>query len=288
MIPMTRIRPHAVLMAAGLSLSVLTAMGKETLSPFDQGHAGDMCRVLGLDLADSRVLAKAYILNDMKDGFPFYIDNRASADEFGRRIQTIAPNFTRGNYSHRLYFHWGFNVNPRSCAALRERIDLATDSDPVKDQIWRLVRVEQACRDKNMEDAVERAAAASPNTRCEMRSEEVNRIAAILYDTHILGDYIEHKGTDTEKPLLDLDLLEADVIESIQRIARVNMDAFSHGGSSPEIRAFINQMRACRSPSTKQRAEDMLNVMERHIPFILSKCRRIKKAFVLQDRDPPQ
>ena len=61
------------------------------------------------------------------------------------------------------------------------------------------------------------------------------------------------------------------------------MQVFSHGGSSPEIKAFIEDVKRQAGLGDEKRAESLLLVMQLHIPAILEKCPRIKKAFVLPD-----
>lgn len=257
------------------------SFAKSNLGIWDNGHAGDMCKVLGLNLENSFVVQKAKLLTDTEKGFARWIDSQEDCSELLGKIRRIAPAFSEGQWRHRIFFHWGFHGDPKDVAPLKRQIELASEDPEIQRRVWNEILDAQSHRNREMRKLVEDAAAMAPNVRSELRPEEKEFLAALLYDTHILGDYIEGE-LSTQDALLNLDDLKADIVRAVREIVEVNREAFPDQLSSKEFQQFQTEIdKASRLGDNQQKAGNILKAMIEKVPPILKKCRRIKKAFVL-------
>lgn len=223
---------------------------------FGNGHSGDIAKVLGIDLKDSENNKRIETLTKV---FADSIDGQAEANKLNREIKEIAPKFNWGVYSHRLFFHWGFNKNPQDSIPLSEKINEATN-DPYKQKmIWELIIKYQSERNRRMKSAVYKLGA--------MTRDENDGIATLIYDIHLLGDYIE--GTEsTSKALLDINSIIGDLNNAF---AKLNCSDYKY---LSEIR---NEMNAT-SGSNQERATKILEILKNRVPTIIHYTDRVKKA----------
>ena len=122
--------------------------------------------------------------------------------------------FKWGTYTHRLLFHWGFNANPQSYAPLVRQVrSCLKDKSDARNQERQffayLTKNIQAPRNKRLINAVV-SVTGIPTARGY-----ANAVATILYDIHLLGDYIpttEGKIPNTSA-LPKIDDIEADLVE---------------------------------------------------------------------------
>ena len=80
-------------------------------------HIADMCSVFGV-CRDHPRLSSVFrtITSEMDDG-------RTGRQKYtlNQKMKDVEPSFKWGLYTHRLFFHWGFNGNPKDSAALTEK-----------------------------------------------------------------------------------------------------------------------------------------------------------------------
>ena len=89
-------------------------------------HEQDMLAVFGIGAQD-KALAKR--LHPTIEVFRKHIDHDYRDFYRGLRLIMLPHKFSWGSYGHRIFFHWGFNTDPRKSESLQRQFDLAT-SDP--------------------------------------------------------------------------------------------------------------------------------------------------------------
>ena len=249
----------------------LPSYGKSAGSVTGDGHSGDMARVLGVDLDDKDAKSR---MAKMASGFAKYID--CNADELYRRIRAIEPTFSWGVEGHRIFFHWGLHGNPRNSDALAEKVRNATGGDLNRSEnIWKIIIAEQAVRNKGMFAQV---SAAYDNIKGDgrpapFRHDDISGIAALVYDTHILGDYT--CGTEkTQRTLIDLSSVKRDVINAVRSITSGDVDFKDNA----MLNRFTRSIRDVCMGTKGEQAQRVLDIMTEQIPPILKSCPRVGKT----------
>lgn len=251
---------------AALALAFSTLQAKPAGELGGDGHSGDIAKVLGVNLDDTQVNAK---IKAITSGFARKIDGKEDASELLRKIREISPDFTWSKYTHRIFFHWGFNRNPRNASALRNQIELATEDAGAREKIWTLIESEQGKRNKEMFDIIQKNLKASSGVAALTRA-EVNAIASIVYDTHIIGDYIEGKEIPSQA-LFPLPDLLADIINATRNLGCADAKLLS------SFKRNINDAQA-KGADDKARARLILDVMIAEIPSMINNSDRVRKA----------
>ena len=249
-----------------ISLSLLLSV---LFVPSLWGHSGpvheqEMLSVFGIRPEDEKLQER---MHPTIEEFRRQIDaqDRDSthwSNLYNKLQEVLLPGkFTLGDYSHRLFFHWGFNANPRNHEPLKKQI-YAASSDATKiEMAYRIIVEEQARRNRMMLLAVGRL---SPAQR-----KHHNAVATILYDTHILGDFVEGKA-GPQAAMITLN----DVIEDIKKHGVMSIDCDYN--LRQECCKAID--RACRSSATNEgKAKAVLNAMREQIPKCVSNSKIIKR-----------
>lgn len=228
-------------------------------------HCRDMLDVLGItpDMASSPVFQNA---NEAAKFITAKIDEDYSP--LRMRIASVAPDFSMGPSLHRLFFHWGFNEDPRQNAALSEQVNLATESQEVRRIIWDLILEEQGVRNRAMMSKV--ATEFNRNSGLMLSRDEQNALASIMYNTHILGDYAHNPDPTWSRGMVSIDAIIADTLRSLRlRLREPNMEL---------VREFEQQLNTARGmPGTAQKAREILEWMKEYIPRILKDNRRMRR-----------
>ena len=222
------------------------------------GHSSDMVQVLGVPLEIAENRDRMQVLTKV---FAECIDGRADASALNRKLKDLVPAFTQSRYSHRLFFHWGFNRDPEQVEALKCCIEASTQDVGIRNRMWELIRHSQSERNRRMTDAVQ---ALGSLTR-----QEVNALSALLYDTHLLGDYIQ--GSEkTIQVLVDLKSLKIDIAQSAWRLG--------HGHQHLQNRFERELEVICEDIQPyNEKAEGMLACMKHYIPRIIASYPRLTK-----------
>lgn len=271
-------------------------------------HGVDMKEVLGANPVNTEVQDR---LNNLTAGFASLIDKGASRgglivdisdvrsfkakDGLLKIIEDIAPDFSWGRFTHRMFFHWGFQTDPRRVEVLAEAVFEATksyeDGSERRERIWNAILGEQSRRNRAME-ALVRVASRRTGGQTILRDREINAIAAILYDTHILGDYIEAKSDVQREPLVAIDLIVSDINHAVRIVEKQSRGDLQDRSKLRSLcREFRHRIRreSRRSSNDADRAEKVLSYMKRALPAILYESPRIRKSFdILQNKNNPQ
>ena len=215
-------------------------------------------------------------LNQMFEAITRLIDDREK--NLTSKLREIAPEFTEGSYSHRIYFHWGFNGKPEDSMALNERIKLATDDMQVRRALFDRIRIAQ----KQRNDAIMRCVQKTCSGKALKRREK-NAIAALAYDTHILGDYIE--GTEnTTKALMPMEKLMEDICTVFRRLVREDQDFRDNPERKPLQKDFERKMKqAAKVSGQMDAAKQMLRLSKDFVPRLLRMTGRVRNALQLKD-----
>ena len=220
-------------------------------------------------------------LNQMFEAITRLMDNREKNLTFD--LRQIAPGFTEGSYSHRLYFHWGFNGQPEDSTALTERINAATEDMQVRKELFERIRsVYNRRRGKVMLRV--QICCLNPNDRSKaLNGREMNAIATLAYDTHILGDYIEGKG-NTTKALMPMEKLMEDICRVFQHLVREDQAFRDNPERKPLQKDFERKMKqAAKASGQMAAAKQMLRLSKDFVPRLLRMTGRVRNALQLKD-----
>jgi hypothetical protein len=259
--------PRSLYITVMLLSLTLSAYAKDGGAVTGKGHSGDITRVLGIDLSRAGSYSKIEKLTSI---FAEQIDSIADASNLLRQIQTVAPKFSWSKYTHRLFFHWGFNQDPRNSTKLNEQILAATEKPAEQEIIWRIILQEQGRRNSKMKDGVSKNLSSDGKAKASLTRKEINAIAAICYDTHILGDYIE--GSEfAVQALVSLQWLLGDIINASRDLECSDYKILN------DFKKHLNKAYHSSSDDTT-RARAILECMIKDVPQIIKKSPRVKVA----------
>lgn len=235
-----------------LALLLLSTQDSRVLAKIGQEHTDDARAVLGLSAknpeSESRLAACLKLVSNA-------VDNEGEFETFYREKILEIPRFSRfsiGPYTHRIFFHWGFNRDPKHSDAVRRRVEACGWDGSTTDAFWDLIKEEQARRNRKMMESVK-------ETLGFFDRQHQRAFASIIYDTHILGDYIQQEGDYSDKPLMNLDDLIADLHQALYSDLRAGDDAIS-----------LNKGLKAISGSDRERAERMLVILKQRVRSIIA------------------
>lgn len=250
--------------AVFLCIVVQFAMGVTMAKPAGDvnspyGHSRDMADVLGIDT--SSPTPQTAKLQKLVSVFAKEIDDMEGSRKLLQAMKTLAPSFTWTDFTHRLFFHWGFHTNPRNSRALKQQISEAAQKDSISEEdLWRPIIQEQGGRNTRMMDAVREFGI--------QRREHIQAVAAILYDVHILGDYID--GAEMPREALhDLAGVLRELQDAIKELS-ANNDASAKALMKSLLTAFGSKT------GDQGSAEAMLNLLKQELPLFLKQNKILK------------
>lgn len=241
------------LLAAGiLALLLVSTQDSRVLAKSGQEHSDDARAVLGISAknpeSESRLAATLRLVSNAVDGEgefrDFYHDKVLEDPRF--------PRFSIGPYTHRIFFHWGFNRDPKHSDPISRRVEACHWDISTTDAFWNAIKEEQGHRNTMMRDSV-------GQTLGFFDRRHQRAFASIIYDTHILGDYIQQEGGYSDKPLMNLDDLIADLHQALYSDLRGGDDAIS---LNKELKAI--------SGGDRERAERMLVTLKQRVSSIIT------------------
>lgn len=197
------------------------------------------------------------------------------------RLKEIVPNYSQGNYTHRIYFHWGFNGNPKDSLALKERLDVAECEAGLREEFYDAIKAVQKSRNSKVMLYVQICCTDPVNKSRSLSRREMNAVAALAYDTHIVGDYIT--GTEKSfKALMPMNKLSQDIL----RVLDVLVKEDSEFRNNPERKLLQKQLKhrfneATNASSSDEVAEKMLRAMTEICPKLLLMTGRVRNAMKL-------
>ncbi|MGV8964117.1 MAG: hypothetical protein ACOH2V_12160 [Candidatus Saccharimonadaceae bacterium] len=136
---------------------------------------------------------------------------------------TIAnhPKFKNMKFgNHRIWYHWGFNTNPKKhlplIAAIHKNIEKEIISETDVDEFWDCLMKDVGKRNRYlMNSAAEIFGYGAIGSISRNQREQLNAFVTILYSIHIIGD---HQTSETSV-MSDLKMIYGDVYNAINNLA---------------------------------------------------------------------
>ena len=186
-----------------------------------------------------------------------------------RKVKEVVPNFTSKKYSHRIFFHWGFNGDPKKSKAIQQCLKDCNATPTEESKVWALILAEQKKRNRELMDSVQLALSKKTGKAMPISRDQLNAIVSIGYDVHLLGDYISGVP-DTQSALCPLDSIVADLITASRKIDGTDDETRS------TLRKELNNAKEKGTPS--QQAQAMLDVLIKRMPKLLKSSSTVKAA----------
>ena len=216
-----------VVVAAMLSTSAAALSGKE--------HTADMVRVFPFTKAaeNERVLAFYGLVNAYLD-YPGQDPTLPYDRHAPKRPRTIAehPKFGRIQWlgKHRIWFHWGFNTDPRQFAPITRSLDAAVRQGVITredlPEFWELMNGEVSRRNRAlMNEAAEVFGYGRLGTISTQQRRQLNALVTVLYSVHVVGDHL----TPDSAIVAPLGMVYADIGRAIDNLA--GKDAANQAGA---------------------------------------------------------
>ena len=198
-------------------------------------------------------------------------------EEFGGRL---FYDYLREEFGfrckHRLLFHWGFNARPWTddLEAKIQRYSWYSDEQTVK-RFKAAFVTEQARRNRQANEWTERTFGLASSGK---ESAWANGLIAIVYDVHLLGDYVPEDNRDFDgvtKP----SVVVGDIINALRRI---------DSSRSRELEKELSSI-ARNAPDEHQMAKELIALLQARLPAFLLKAnggalkqKFLAKGFVLK------
>lgn len=162
---------------------------------------------------------------------------------------------------HRIWFHWGFNTDPRKFPPIVNSLNQAVQDGVITQQdveeFWSMMNIEISRRNRTlMNESAKVFGFGELGTISAQQRKQLNGLVTILYSIHVIGD---HKTADKDI-IAPLSRVYADVSNAIDNIAGKEAANFE------KAKELKKQLRTAQSsPDT------YLDVLEREFtPFIMS------------------
>ena len=212
------------------------------------GHIGEWNAACGIREASSKRVVLSlweFLQNDVIDA------EAGFRSQFWTEIKKDFPSFRPGGYGHRIFFHWGFNADPRRYEPLRIQVRNTLPEDQQK-AFYEKVLEEQKRRNRKVISMVGRTFG--------IEGEPARALATLIFDIHLLADYT----TENTSPLPSLITMKRD----IQNQGFSRLLIASEQKRFPEIRRDLES--AMLKNSDRDRAIALFNVIKNHLPTILN------------------
>lgn len=209
-----------------ISFLLLVLLGSHPcLALSGKEHWQDMQRVFPFDMGkeNSRVFAFYSMVNQFLD-YPYLQPGTKFDKKAPKRPKSIAehPKFSQIHWmgKHRIWFHWGFNTDPRQFPPIVNSLNTAVSSGVIAasdlPEFWNLMNEEISVRNRALMN--EGAAVFGFGQLGAVSSSErrqINGLVTILYSIHVLGD---HQTEDTVV-IAPLKRVYADIYSAIDNLA---------------------------------------------------------------------
>lgn len=225
------------------------------------GHEADIYSVLPFERNEK--ISKLILTIHNNIDFPIgYFDGLRDAPH---------QSFTWHKYGHRVFFHWGFNSNPRSSKILQELVAERKWPQEVEKFFWDKVITEQARRNR------ETMAIVGSTLGFQLSGAErvyANAFASIITDVHILGDY----STTNTTSLQNIDLVVADIKNAL-------FESLKGGDDAKRINRLLDSTKSISSQS--KRADAILKILQKELAqFILTVQNGYFKRLLVKQKLP--
>lgn len=229
-------------------------------------HAADMQRVFPFEeSAKNKKVTDFYRrVNEFLD-FPYVLPGEKHDKSQPKRPSFVAEHqkFSQIQWhgKHRIWFHWGFNTDPRKFTPIVNSLNQAVQEGVINPQdvaqFWSLMNIEISRRNRTlMNEGAKVFGFGELGTISAQQRRQLNGLVTILYSVHVIGD---HKTTDKEI-IAPLDRVYADINNAIDNIAG------KEAGNLEKAKELKKRIKAAQSSP-----EAYLDALEREFtPFILS------------------
>ena len=185
--------------------------------------------------------------------------------EFYNLVKEKFPGFTWGKYTHRLFYHWGFEYgDPANQEKLQvqfyKKLPNATETE--WNDFIQLIQSEQEKRNQKTVKATDEFFSLAGD-RTFSRG-----IAGICYYTHLLGDLVVHSTNSSES---------AEAVLSSKFIAR-NLDRYvkdlaTHGNQKEfqQYKEYHEKVLMTVYQSNEQYAQAMIDMLAEYVPKLLKR-----------------
>ena len=245
-------------------------------------HTHDMKRIFPFvptDLKNKEIIDFYYTVNAFIDYRSFPSDER----KVGRPLCIAEhPNFGKMKFAnHRIWFHWGFNKDPKKFNPLVRLVDQNVEQGIIRESdkadFWQVIIQEVSKRNRYLMNQWSKILGYGElgSMSSAMRSQS-NAFVTILYSIHLIGDH----QTKLKDIMLDINSVYGDVYNAIDNLA----------GRSKENRARANVIKK-KLQKVQYDPGKYLDVLEQEFtPFLYSleggiydyKKTFIKLGFVLK------
>lgn len=280
--------PKRLLAGIFIFISVFSALAKD-----GDEHEKDQLRVLGLwnDSKGSEWFGKKknkknreimrpllVLYNDMIDDpsdnknedvhqSAFYKKyfRKGEDREFYSRIKEKFPGFSWGKYTHRLFYHWGFEYgDPANQDKLR--IQFYKKLPDATEEEWNafltLIQEEQGKRNKKTINATDEFFGLAGDKTF------ARGIAGICYYTHLLGDHVVHAEKSSESA--EAVLSSKFIAKNIDRYVK---DLATHGNQKEfqRYKEYHDKVNSTVFENDEQYAQAMIDMLVEYVPQLLKR-----------------
>lgn len=240
------------------------AVGASALS--GREHWADMQRIFPFDevSANKPVLTFYRRVNTYLDN-PYIQPGERHVKGSPKRPKFIVdhPKFSQIHWrgKHRIWFHWGFNTDPRKFTPIVESLQDAVSEGIIGEadvtEFWSLMNDEISRRNRAlMNEGAKVFGFGELGTISAAQRRQLNGFVTMLYSIHILGD---HQTTDHDI-IVSLNRLYADIYSAIDNIA----------GKQPQNYQKAKELKKQLKPYEKD-PKAFLDALQRYFsPFLMS------------------
>lgn len=185
--------------------------------------------------------------------------------EFYNLVKEKFPGFTWGKYTHRLFYHWGFEYgDPANQEKLKKQFNdkLPSATEEEWNVFIQLIKEEQEKRNEKTRRATEEFFGLQGD-RIFARG-----IAGICYYTHLLGDLIEHSQSSYESA--EAVLPSKFIAKNIDKYVK---DLATHGNQKEfqKYKEYHEKVQAIVYKSNEQYAQAMIDMLAEYVPQLLKR-----------------
>lgn len=229
-------------------------------------HATDMYRIFPFDsVPQNKAVLRYYRLVNSYLDYPYTQPGERPSKNNPKRPKCIAdhPKFSKIHWQgrHRIWFHWGFNTDPRQFAPITNSLNAAIANGVIREsdlpEFWDLMNAEISKRNRAlMNEGAKVFGFGELGTISAAQRRQLNGLVTVLYSIHILGDHQTKDSND----IVPLDRVYADIYSAIDNIAGKDAENYA------KAKALKRQLKPYQ-----QKPELFLDAMKRYFsPFLLS------------------
>ncbi len=229
-------------------------------------HATDMYRIFPFDsVPQNKAVLRYYRLVNSYLDYPYTQPGERPSKSNPKRPKSIAdhPKFSKIHWQgrHRIWFHWGFNTDPRQFAPITNSLNAAIANGVIREsdlpEFWDLMNAEISKRNRAlMNEGAKVFGFGELGTISAAQRRQLNGLVTVLYSIHILGDHQTKDSND----IVPLNRVYADVYSAIDNIAGKDAENYA------KAKALKQQLKPYQ-----QKPELFLDAMKRYFsPFLLS------------------